>query len=71
MRVSWFTLILSLLSLQEVHNNSFKLSTLLIIDEDVVLADSKQKLKTAMSASNGALTFLLQNAMLAFKRGSH
>ena len=64
------TLILSMLSLQEVRNNSFELNALLIVDEDTVLADSKQKLKTTLSASNATLAFLLQNVMLAFKRDS-
>ena len=43
---------------------------MLIIDEDVMLADSKQKLKTV--ALNVTLTFIppffLQNAMLVFIR---
>ena len=43
---------------------------MLIVDENVMLTDSKQKLKIALSTPNATLTFLLQNATLAFKCGS-
>ena len=43
-----FTLTLSKLSLQRVHNNSRKPSGLLIVDEDVELADSKQNWDSAV-----------------------
>ena len=56
--------------LQGIRNNSFETSALLIIDEDVVLADSKQKLKTALFTLNATLAFLFQNSTLAFKRSS-
>ena len=58
------------LSLQGVYNNFCEPSRLLIVDEDVKLAISKQRLKTVMLASNAKLAFnpafLQQNAMLAF-----
>ena len=42
----------------------------MIVDEDVVLPDSNQKLKTVLLELNATLAFspafLLQNAMLAF-----
>ena len=63
-------MILRMLSLQGIHNNFFELSTLLIVDENVMLTDSKQKLKIDLSTTNATLTFLLQNATLAFKCGS-
>ena len=43
---------------------------MMIINEDVVLANSKQKRKIALSATNVTLAFLLQNPMLAFKHDS-
>jgi len=45
------------LSLQGVHNNSCVLSELLIVDEDVKLAISKQKLKTVLLVLNAKLAF--------------
>ena len=43
---------LSKLSLQGVRNNSYELRGLLIIDKDVKLVVSKQKLKTVLFALN-------------------
>ena len=73
-QVLWFTLTLSKFNLQEVRNNFCELSGLLIVDENVELVDSKQKLKIVLSIPNTTLVFspvsLLQNTMLAFKRSS-
>ena len=60
---------LSKLSLQRVRINSREPSRMLIIDEDVKLAISKQRLETVPLALNGKLvfnpTFMQQNLMLA------
>jgi len=45
------------LNLQGVRNNSYEPSGLLIIDEDVKLVISKQRLKTVMLALNVKLEF--------------
>jgi len=58
------------LNLQGVRNNSCVPSGLLIVDEDVKLTISKQKLKAVLLALNVKLTFILvfsqKNAMLKF-----
>ena len=55
------------LSLQGVRNNSCKPSGMLIIDKDIKLAISKQRLKTVLLAPNAKLAFspasLRQNVM--------
>ena len=67
-----FTLTLSKLSLLGVRNNSCEPSGLLLVNEDIERANSKQKLTIVLSAPNMTLAFntafLLQNAMLVFRR---
>ena len=48
---------LCILSLQGVHNNSYEPSGLLIVDKNVKLAISKQRLKTVMLVPNTKLAF--------------